>query len=728
MNIELTPEAHERLAFGTGLVGADGGLLTPSCAADLAALPAFEADGKPLQPDGTKLLADWVVHELKGDDVDPGMRLCFPYREVEFDNGMTTSKRELRYFLPYQKGNQKFNPVWLKEVVKPQKSKGGKDDDLFGQEIVLSVVEGAPYLYHKRRLLTVEVKEGEVQLNNPDMPCKVVDEFEGRTDDLRSAPLRLSPNADHKDLSSYGFLTDAQGAGRWREINRAQAGANSGLKIVYCTPGKGWLKFPGSDAPHYVFGDRVVAPVGGPELRAVSRSGNGPVNSMGVETIGSFQAWKAVMRVVLRNPEMAALMGFSASAPMLGLIKEMEAGIIHVVGGSGLGKSTMLKVMASLIGSADGPKEAGAYVQSWNSTENAMEGPLEARSDAPSFYDELYELPKGVDILALLYRVTNGRGKQRMTKEIESRLVKVWKTQIISTGEGSFASRIAQDGHEYFPGGLQFRVMEIYAELMGLFSHAAAEANKEGHGAYGWLVDKHRSSAPTAAGRIIEAIEMELKGNHGHFWERWIARLQDPKGRAEAESWFESERAGLQPHIPESANPIFVRRSKHVAAAMAGLRGILALCEFPEHEQSEILEAARAWSIDHLWGSGIQKKGQEGDLLYERFNEWLAANESSFHKLADRYDPTGPTKGWIERDGTACLVRSELRRSAAEELKLDLGRLEKSMEAEGWELSRKRHPRGGRLSSAMHVWQRKEFFRSSRVSTEHSGDEIFGQA
>lgn len=729
MHIELSNEAAEKLAFNPAgaIVDAKGDFFQRRCAAELAALPALTGDGAFSQKPGVELLLEWAKAQAAREEVDPGYIEVTPYREVDFSDESGFKRAELKCRLRWHNGKQTYNPAWEREVVRPIKGKKGKKgevEEVLGNEIAWTIVEGAPYLRHVRRLLTVEVQEGVVQLDNPDMPCKVVDEFEGRTDDLRPTKIRLAPDVDHKTLCSLGIHVDVQGWGRWREIMRAQAGANARQITVYCTPAKGWIKFPGCDAAHYVFGDRVVAPRGAPELRATTRGGNGPADPIGVQTQGTFQAQKDAMALVLRNPDMAALLGFSASSALLGLIPEMEAGIVHLVGGSSRGKSTALKVAASLIGSADGPKEANAYVQSWNSTENAMEGPLEARSDAPSFYDELYELPRNVDILALLYRATNGRGKRRMTKEIEARMVKVWKTQILSTGEGSFASRIAQEGHEYFPGGLQFRVIELLIDLVDFWADVAAQAELPNHGVYGDLVARHRSSAPTAAGRVIEGIELELKANHGHFWERWIASLQDTRGLDEARSWFEQERAALQSHIPENANPIFVRRAKHIAASMAGLRGIVSVFGYSAEEQAKVLDASRAWSIQHMWAAGLDKMGQEGDSIYSRFEDWLMANEVQFYRVSDRHDPVGSTVGWIDRDGSAAVLGAELSKIAAG-LKIDLGRLERSMLASGWEKSRRRHPRSGKHGNPLSVWTAKQHF-NAPAGAVASAEEVFG--
>ncbi len=708
MEFELTEEAKDIKSRG-GHIGVDGERLSPARAAELAALPELTTFGAVVQKSGPELLREIALRALDGPDADPGYREVFPYREVDFDdgNGQGAAKRLLHAKLPYEKGNQTFNPPWEIEVLEePKRVKEGEPE---ARPTIKSKTIEAPYIVHARRFQNVRLVDGVVQLDNPECPTTVVDEYLCRTDDLRKITLRLAPDADHKELVKFGCHADQSSMGWFRKINQAKIGANAWKTTIYTVSDKGWFWFPGCARPYYAYADQVICPDGGPEARAVTRSGNGAPPTMGVQVEGSFQTWKAAIKLVLQNPAMACLLGFAASSPLLGLIKEMEAGIVHLVGGSGHGKTTALKVAASLIGSADGPREASAYVRSWNSTANAVEGPLEARSDAPSFYDELYELPQNVDVLALLYRVANGRGKERMTKDIETRPTKNWRTQIISTGEGSFASRLSQEGHEYFPGGLQFRVPEIHIDSVPFWSHVEAQAALPNHGAYKELVEASRASAPTPQARIVEAIELALKANHGHFWPRWIARLQSEEGAKRAADCFEAERNDLEASIPPGANSVYVRRSKHVAASMAGLVGILGVCEFGEEFDQLALANARSWAKSHLWSAGIDIMAAEGESIYDRLRNWLSAHESDMVRVGDSFARSRPSIGWIERDGGCRLPAGELKKIAAQ-LKIDCGRLEKAMSENGWGKDRKRHPGAGRVASALSVWRIEGLF------------------
>lgn len=651
----------------------------------------------------------WIEEAGEGPEADPGTRLEFPYAEAEIDDGLGGCARvRLHYRLKYQRGRESYLPRWERQEIGAPKEKGGLPSAVWKEVPVL------PYLWQRNTLVMVEASDGEAQIGNPDFPSKVEEEMEGITDDLRRVLLKVSPDADHKDLSRLGFHVSPDGMSKWREIMKAQRGANSS-KSKWGTAHKGWIRFPGADHPHYVCGDRVFAPEGGVDLRAVGRGFSGTAAQDGVLERGTWEGWRRAFSLALENPCAAALSGFAASAALLSRVSGMEPGIFNLVGGSGRGKTTMLKALASLVGSAEAPSEATSYIQSWRMTENALEAPLQARSDAPALLDELHALSAKADVMSLLYMAANGRGKGRMTKEIEARLVKVWKTQMVSSGEGSFAQRLREAGHDDLPGGLQFRVIDIPVDAVPFWAHVAEQAALPGLGAYGALPAVARSSSAAPAARAIEALDAELQAHCGHFWERWIRFLQTEEGIRQARSWFDNERSALA--IPVGASPVFSRRSKHVAACMAGLRGILAVGGWDEAFCARILAAARAWAVDHLWGAGLAStKGGETEQLLERFGDWLVSNEMRLLCLG--VEPNRDALGWIDPKGAAAVSCTALKSACGKELKLDYSRLELALEGAGWEKGRKRHPRGGRAAHPVRVWFREGVFRAEGDSAE----------
>lgn len=191
------------------------------------------ADGQAIQKSGAALLRDAIRAELRMPDCDPGYEAIAPFREIDFDG----EKRLLMARLAWPKGNQTFNPPWEQEVV--EAAKKGKDGEPGEPTIKFKALEGVPHLRHRRRLQHMGVLDGVAQIDNPEMPVKVLDEYEGRMDDLRWVVLRVAPDADHKELSRVGCHVDQAGVGRFRQINLAVIGSNASQNVVYTIADKG---------------------------------------------------------------------------------------------------------------------------------------------------------------------------------------------------------------------------------------------------------------------------------------------------------------------------------------------------------------------------------------------------------------------------------------------------------------------------------------------------------
>ncbi|WP_164186520.1 DUF927 domain-containing protein, partial [Stenotrophomonas maltophilia] len=88
-------------------------------------------------------------------------------------------------------------------------------------------------------------------------------------------------------------------------------------------------------------------------------------------------------------------------------------GGFHLVGGSSSGKSTALRVAASVVG----PPE---YAREWRSTANGLEGVAVLHNDATLILDELAQIdPKQAGDAA--YLLANGNGKSRANRAGEAR-------------------------------------------------------------------------------------------------------------------------------------------------------------------------------------------------------------------------------------------------------------------------------------------------------------------
>lgn len=156
---------------------------------------------------------------------------------------------------------------------------------------------------------------------------------------------------------------------------------------------------------------------------------------------GTLLEWQQnVASLVLGNPILILGLGISFGAPLLRRMNR-ESFSINLKGVSTSGKTRTLLVSASV---------PGMKINSWRSTDNAIEGVCERHNDLPLYLDEIGQGdPEKVGEIA--YMISNEQGKMRSTKDSKSQEIKHWKTIAFSTGEKSLsehAKGATQSGQE----------------------------------------------------------------------------------------------------------------------------------------------------------------------------------------------------------------------------------------------------------------------------------------
>lgn len=154
---------------------------------------------------------------------------------------------------------------------------------------------------------------------------------------------------------------------------------------------------------------------------------------------GTLEAWRAgVAALCVGNP----LLMFTVSTAFAGaLLKHCgEDGVgFHVFGESSRGKTTGLKLAASVWGSWD------TYKRVWKATANGLEGAAALFNDGLLALDEIGDGdPK--EISEALYMLGNGSGKQRANVQGHAKALKTWRVAVLSNGEKTIEAHLSQKG------------------------------------------------------------------------------------------------------------------------------------------------------------------------------------------------------------------------------------------------------------------------------------------
>ena len=171
------------------------------------------------------------------------------------------------------------------------------------------------------------------------------------------------------------------------------------------------------------------------------------------------QAWNA-------SPVCATLICGALAAPLLYKLDPPNFGI-HLIGESSRGKTTMLKIAASVYGDPNNPH----WVAAWNTTNVGAELRASMLCDVPLCYDEVGGADP-VQLERLVYSIINGTGKTRGQRDATLRRTTRWQTIMLSTGEKSVVDETAATG-------AQVRMIELHVDGFGELDAKAVDALKD---------------------------------------------------------------------------------------------------------------------------------------------------------------------------------------------------------------------------------------------------------
>lgn len=167
---------------------------------------------------------------------------------------------------------------------------------------------------------------------------------------------------------------------------------------------------------------------------------------------GTFLDWQESVASLCKNN---ALMTFTLcavfSAPLLSKL-DWDSFLIHVLGGSKFGKTTLLRLAASVCSDFN-------YCDSWSSTANGLEARAKSRNNMIVLLDE-FQQADPESVLIGVYQLGNGTSKLRATKNANLQQQFHWSIIGLSTGEVSLAQVLAQANRKVQAGQLM-RFFEI---------------------------------------------------------------------------------------------------------------------------------------------------------------------------------------------------------------------------------------------------------------------------
>lgn len=216
----------------------------------------------------------------------------------------------------------------------------------------------------------------------------------------------------------------------------------------------------GPEGAVFVLPDSAIGPSAG---QWIYESEGGGASTFAMR--GNLKEWREeVARLCGGNSRLLFGVSVCFASPLLYLLGS-ESGGFHFRSNSSDGKTTALRVAASVCGGAD-------FMQRWRATSNGLEALASAHCDAPLLLDELAQMdPREAG--ETCYMLANGSGKSRAGRTGGARDRASWRLLFLSCGEIGLSEHLGEIGKTP-RAGQELRLAEIPADAgagLGVFEN-----------------------------------------------------------------------------------------------------------------------------------------------------------------------------------------------------------------------------------------------------------------
>lgn len=261
---------------------------------------------------------------------------------------------------------------------------------------------------------------------------------------------------------------------------------------VTCTDRVGW------HGGAYVLPSRCIGEADG--RRYVFQSEAGMEDTFRLR--GDLDTWRATVAAPCVGNSRFVFAVSCAFAGALLLPAGVESGGFHFRSGSSQGKTSALRIAASVWGRAD-------YVKRWRTTDNALEATAVQHSDGLLILDEIAQLD-AAKAGECAYMLANEQEKGRNTRGGLNRKQRTWRLLFLSSGEVSLSTHMAEAGKRVM-AGQEVRMVDIPLDA--------------GQG-MGGVEILHGHETPGALVEAITTAAARCYGVAGRAWLEWACGHQ----------------------------------------------------------------------------------------------------------------------------------------------------------------------------------------------------------
>jgi len=338
---------------------------------------------------------------------------------------------------------------------------------------------------------------------------------------------------------------------------------------------------------------------------------------------GDAAQWRErIGRFCVGNSRLAFSVSCAFAGPLL-RPAGMESGGFHFWSGSSSGKTTTLKMAASVNGGDN-------YLQRWRSTDNALEATAAQHSDCLLILDELAQVdPRTAGECA--YMLANESGKARASRTGTPRPRQAWRLLFLSAGEICLSGHMAEGGKRT-RAGQEVRMTDINADAgqgLGIFENL-----------------HEFQSGVDLVNHLKNQVQL-VYGATGRAWLEWLTSNSDSLKSRIRNASNELAKSMIPPNSAGQVERVGGR------FALVGAAGELAteagLTGWPPGESER---AARACFNAWLGARGGNGNAEVATMLRQvrRFLETHAEGRfSMWHRAADDHSPKTLNRAGVRR-------------------------------------------------------------------------------
>lgn len=419
------------------------------------------------------------------------------------------------------------------------------------------------------------------------------------------------------EAAPYGAPVTSNTAAKIVDWLDAFEDANPSIPRIACVSTGGWHTIGGVR----LFAARViVTPEEAQVSVAIDTRGDRRKMLAALEPRGTLDAHlDALRRAWVADPACALVICAAFASTLLEPLGAPNFAV-HLVGESSRGKTSMLKIAASVFGDPNNPH----WLASWSVTATGAELRAVVLCDLPQCYDEIGGGdPQAVE--KLVYMLINGGGRTRAQRDLSMRETSSWRTIVLSTGEHELAD-------ESTATGAQVRVVQLPVRGFGELGASA-----------------------------VDALRDDGAANAGHAGEEWLRRVIEH----DAEGWKE-----LRAQLARVTKSLRGEARDALQGRVAAYFALLSVTESMLAEAFE-LGGREGQTMLGLFDNvaGRERVTSLAERARELIENWVLSEPDGFPDLeigtagdGEPRSKTGRTRyGFRRPDGTILLIPSEFK-------------------------------------------------------------------